>query len=778
MSSYSSLSRVLSPFRVQTKFEENSLPASPTLNPKRYTEIMLGCIVLGEKNAFPVDFDTGKTIGHLKGAIKEKKSVAFCNTDANDLKLWKVNIPESKKQEIYEGIDIKVKFGGEELDSDLKTIGHVFEEQPPSEHIHILVQPPTPATTEKGKRSLVDSDEGQNSKRAKFADLNIISTAHKIMEGIMKLDENESTYSNPKNFLSLPYPYLGEKLPIDRFAIDNNRYFNFMGRKEFRNVLEAINKLRSGTGYMKLFVYGTVGYGKSHILSAIACFLFRTGRRVVFLPDCRQLAVDPVDYVKSALFLAYHDDDAKINEINSCENFENIVDFCKKLQFKEKLYFIVDQMNALDEFDNTGVNSKTKQQIRCDIDKMSNYHYYIMSSSANNKSMLHLMQKQTGELKIKLYGGFNEEEMEEWWKKYSLPAMNDREKEQIKDITGKIPLFLNFLLEYSLENFEGAFAYLKQKLESIIQIPMTQYSENLLGNKHTWDRHVGLMSSFITNTHPKLGYRYDDYDHRYFYIDDDNICYYVCGLVRDSMAEYLFEKREMEIFTDIKWISRISEFKNNPSVKGFFVEKACIASIFRNGLMANRVNFKPGGMECFYNEEEIKFSSNEEKCMFYLPCCWNQEAIDGLLISQTKDKLYVAPVQITLNKDNHSDSERKFFSSIWPNLKPNLSSFEDKLEIMFIWITHRSGTDESVECITKETRNKAHEINPNYTRVVIGFGNVNSDINRYLSKIIITNNNHIQSQIVKIEETNRESDKETKEQKSAQRRRGRPKKSL
>lgn len=78
--------------------------------------------------------------------------------------------------------------------------------------------------------------------------------------------------------------------------------------------------------------------------------------------------------------------------------------------------------------------------------------------------------------------------MEEWWKKYSLPAMNDQEKEQIKDITGKIPLFLNFLLEYSLENFEGAFAYLKQKLESIIQIPMTQYSENLLGNKHTWDR--------------------------------------------------------------------------------------------------------------------------------------------------------------------------------------------------------------------------------------------------------------------------------------------------
>ncbi|RGB23542.1 hypothetical protein C1646_748171 [Rhizophagus diaphanus] len=556
MSNYFLLFRVLSPSRVQTKFEENSLPASPTLNPKR--------------------------------------SCRRGNVTRNEISKYLKNLPPSS--------------------------------------IHIIVEPLLPATTEKGKRSLVDSDEGQNSKRAKFA-----------------------------------------------------------------------------------------------------------GRRVVFLPDCRQLAVNPVDYTKSALFLAYHDDDAKINEINSCENFENIVDFCKKLQFKEKLYFIVDQMNALDELDKTGVSLEIKQQIRRDIDKMSNYHYYIMSFSANNKTMLYLMQKQTGELKIKLYGGFNEEEMEEWWKKYSLPAMNDQEKERIKDIT-----------EYSHENFEGAFAYLKQKLKSIIQKPMTEYSENLLGNKHIWDRHVRLMLSFITNTHPKLGYRDDDYDNRYFYIEDDDICYYVCGLVRDSMAEYLFEKREMKIFTDIKWISRIADFKNNPSVKGFFVEKTCIASIFRYGLMANHVNFKPGGMEFFYNEKEIKFSLNEEKCMFYLPCCWNQEAIDGLLILQTKDKLYIAPVQITLNKDNHSDSERKFFSSIWPNLKPNLSSFEDKLEIMFIWITHRSETDELVECITKETRNKNYEINPNYT----------------------------QSQIVIIEETNCESDKETKEQKSAQRRRGRPKKSL
>ena len=105
---------------------------------------MLGCIVLGEENAFPVDFDTNKTIGHLKGAIKEQAGLAEL---AHKLILWRVNIPENEKHEICEGINIEEKFGGEKLVSDLKTIGQEFKKQPPSEHIHIIVE--LPATTGK-----------------------------------------------------------------------------------------------------------------------------------------------------------------------------------------------------------------------------------------------------------------------------------------------------------------------------------------------------------------------------------------------------------------------------------------------------------------------------------------------------------------------------------------------------------------------------------------------------------------------------------------------------
>jgi len=81
--------------------------------------------------------------------------------------------------------------------------------------------------------------------------------------------------------------------------------------------------------------------------------------------------------------------------------------------------------------------------------------------------------------------------MKEWWNKHNpdLPAMDKQQIGQIEDITGKIPLFLRFLLESSHENSEDTLKYISQKLESIIQKPMTLYSEILRSNsQNTWDR--------------------------------------------------------------------------------------------------------------------------------------------------------------------------------------------------------------------------------------------------------------------------------------------------
>ena len=102
---------------------------------------MLGCIVLDEYRAFAVDFDKSKTVSHLKTAILEQKKKSFSDIEADQLTLWKVNIPQSNKWEIHTGVDIKQKFGGIELD-DLTLIAKYFPEEPPEEYIHIIVQPP------------------------------------------------------------------------------------------------------------------------------------------------------------------------------------------------------------------------------------------------------------------------------------------------------------------------------------------------------------------------------------------------------------------------------------------------------------------------------------------------------------------------------------------------------------------------------------------------------------------------------------------------------------
>jgi len=54
--------------------------------------ITLFCWVLDvSSSAFSVDIEHSITVGHLKDAILEKKSVTFANLDADQLKLWKVS---------------------------------------------------------------------------------------------------------------------------------------------------------------------------------------------------------------------------------------------------------------------------------------------------------------------------------------------------------------------------------------------------------------------------------------------------------------------------------------------------------------------------------------------------------------------------------------------------------------------------------------------------------------------------------------------------------------
>ncbi|CAG8651551.1 17729_t:CDS:2 [Funneliformis caledonium] len=233
------------------------------------------------------------------------------------------------------------------------------------------------------------------------------------MKSIIELLENPEAYSNPKKFLPLPFLFLDEQKSVERFFINDDDKFIYMGRKAFVNVLNTINELKRGRSYMDCFIYDTISH---------------------------ELVKKLENYIKLALFLTYIDNIEKIIKISTCKTTDDIVAFCES---SELLYFIVDQMNALDYRNNTEIVEVKKATILDVLNRMTPEYYCIKSSSANNESALYLIQKQTNDRKIKLYGGFDEDEMSQWWmqNRKNLPSVNEEQKKKIEYDTGKNPLF-------------------------------------------------------------------------------------------------------------------------------------------------------------------------------------------------------------------------------------------------------------------------------------------------------------------------------------------------
>ena len=183
-----------------------------------------------------------------------------------------------------------------------------------------------------------------------------------------------------------------------------------MGREQFIELWRHVSSMNVGPGPSQLYVHGTMGYGKSHILAALTCLLQRLGKRVVYMPDCRQMLTDVVNYVKSALLCAFSEPSLSPirNEIRHLTGPDDILDFCRSLE-GDPLYFIVDQINALEQAEpNTDkVPNKEKQNVSSFLEKLYLSHLSITSSSANNRTAVYMAKKQTGELKMQMMGGMS-----------------------------------------------------------------------------------------------------------------------------------------------------------------------------------------------------------------------------------------------------------------------------------------------------------------------------------------------------------------------------------
>jgi hypothetical protein len=214
--------------------------------------------------------------------------------------------------------------------------------------------------------------------------------------------------SSPATLIKLPFPFVGQSLP-ERFNYDgDHNYWDYMGREKFTELLDAINVLET-TAWRGYLFYGTIGYGKSHLLAALACYLISAGKRIVYIPDCRECAWRPVTYFQAAMLLTWGgpDDSVIRKRIIALRTTEAISNF---FGTQSDIFFLIDQINILevDPSGTDGLSDARKNTIYEWIRECVAPHKYIFSASANNRNRSWVKGRQTSAQPLLVYGGFSE----------------------------------------------------------------------------------------------------------------------------------------------------------------------------------------------------------------------------------------------------------------------------------------------------------------------------------------------------------------------------------
>ena len=239
---------------------------------------------------------------------------------------------------------------------------------------------------------------------------NVDQPSDSIFEDVDPFPNFASQLSNPAFHIKLPFPFVGYAVP-ERFQVnskDHESKWYYMGREKFAELRHTFESVRDDRRRIDLIVYGTRGYGKSHLLAALVCYWAAGDRKVIYIPNCRHFVKDSIRYMKSAMLFAWADDEREQQEIMALKTREEIHEF---IQEQEDVIFVIDQINALEkerEENDTDYAASMKREVHEWLDCLTATHKSIYSSSANNFSMLNKASKQSNSIRMDVYGGLTE----------------------------------------------------------------------------------------------------------------------------------------------------------------------------------------------------------------------------------------------------------------------------------------------------------------------------------------------------------------------------------
>ena len=217
-----------------------------------------------------------------------------------------------------------------------------------------------------------------------------------------------SQLSNPAFEFRLPFPFVGSAVPkrFEDANSTNNDSWLYMGREKFADLIDEFRRIRCDPHWTALYVYGTKGYGKSHLLAAFVCVLAVGMVEVVYIPESREFRRNPVKYMKTAMLFAWADDKSVQQEIVALETQKGIYEF---LDRRENAVLVFDQLNALQKKEGDDESEvRAKGELRQWLERLCAGHKSILSSSTNNRTFLEEQLKDSSIEIMYAYGGLTE----------------------------------------------------------------------------------------------------------------------------------------------------------------------------------------------------------------------------------------------------------------------------------------------------------------------------------------------------------------------------------
>ncbi|KAF7363731.1 Glycoside hydrolase [Mycena sanguinolenta] len=241
-------------------------------------------------------------------------------------------------------------------------------------------------------------------------------------------------FANPSKCTSLPFPSL-LKSSIQSLHAPTGQYrYKHMGRSIFSSIMSEIQRLDRQIPTPVALV-GTFGCGKTHLLAALASFLFAQGKRVVFLPESWLVADDTMFWLKLAFALAFADRPQTMERILQFQTVDELIEFTRG-SCNEDIYFLVDGFDQL-------------RDLKPAIYALTSRHFLIYTTYALDPSA----PTTQGVSWLRIPSGMSHDEFNEWTHHFESQLPWNLNKNFIEFHTGGIPALLKLLTKFSGEEF-------------------------------------------------------------------------------------------------------------------------------------------------------------------------------------------------------------------------------------------------------------------------------------------------------------------------------------